>query len=55
MRFALMEAKVALGKLVLSAELHPAPGHEEIELALTGGLLKAKNGVCLVLKPLKEE
>ncbi|XP_068247474.1 cytochrome P450 9e2-like isoform X2 [Palaemon carinicauda] len=56
MRFALMEAKVALAKLVLAADLRLAPGCEE--LVLEGGntgVLRPKNGVNIILSPLKEE
>ncbi|XP_050716917.1 cytochrome P450 3A41-like [Eriocheir sinensis] len=55
MRFALMEAKVALAKLLLEAELEPAPGHENLVVTNAGGLLRPKDGVKLLLKPLKEE
>ena len=54
MRFALMEAKVALTKLLLEAELEVAPGHEEMALETSGGLLRSKDSVMLVLKPVKK-
>ncbi|KAK7080460.1 Cytochrome P450 3A4 [Halocaridina rubra] len=56
MRFALMEVKVALAKLVLAAEMKLAPGSEE--LILEGGnssFLRPKYGVNLILKPLGSE
>ena len=55
MRFALLEAKVALSKLLLAAELELAPGHEELVVSCEGGLTRPKDGVKLVLKPLAEE
>ncbi|XP_063856584.1 cytochrome P450 3A11-like [Scylla paramamosain] len=55
MRFALMEAKVALSKLLLEVELEVAPGHEEMVLETVNGLLRPKEGVMLLLKPIKEE
>ena len=54
MRFALMEAKVALTKLLLEVELEIAPGHEELDLETNNGLMRSKGGVMLVLKPVKE-
>ncbi|KAK8388285.1 hypothetical protein O3P69_020346 [Scylla paramamosain] len=53
MRFALMEAKVALAKLLLEAELKLAPGHEEVTI-ISSIALRPKDGVMVVLKPLKK-
>ncbi|XP_066966835.1 cytochrome P450 9e2-like [Macrobrachium rosenbergii] len=56
MRFALMEAKVALAKLVLRADLKLAPGCDEI--VLEGGnsaVLRPKNGIDIILTPLEGE
>lgn len=53
MRFALMEAKLALAKLLLEAELELAPGHEEVTL-ISRIALRPKDGVMVVLKPLKK-
>lgn len=55
MRFALMEAKVALAKLILAADMQLAPGHEQIALEHSPFLLRPKDGVNIVLMPLKEE
>ncbi|KAK3863816.1 hypothetical protein Pcinc_030448 [Petrolisthes cinctipes] len=55
MRFALLEAMVALGKLVLSAELSLAPGQETLVLELGPGVIRPKHGVKLVLKPIVKE
>lgn len=55
MRFALLEAKVALAKLLLEAELEPAPGHEDLVLRSEGGLMRPQHGVKLLLRSLKEE
>lgn len=55
MRFALLEAKVALAKLLLEVELKLAPGHEDLVVTAEGGLLRPKGGVNLLLKPLKEK
>lgn len=55
MRFALLEAKVALAKLLLEAEIELAPGHESLVLSAQGGLMRPKEGVMLLLKPLKQE
>jgi len=52
MRFALMEAKVVLSKLLLAGELHPAPGHEEIVLEPGLGIIRVKGGVKVTLKAL---
>lgn len=54
MRFALMEAKVALTKLLLQAELELAPGFEKITLASGNGLLTPENGLLLVMKLINE-
>ncbi|XP_050716925.1 cytochrome P450 3A41-like isoform X2 [Eriocheir sinensis] len=54
MRFALMEAKVALAKVLLEAELEPAPGHEELVLESALGLLRSKDGVVVQVKAIKE-
>ena len=54
MRFALLEAKVALAKLLLEAELEVPPGHEEIAMETGNGILRPKEGVKLVLKPVQE-
>lgn len=53
MRFALLEAKVALAKLLLEAELELAPGHEELVLETSKSHLRPKHGVKLLLKPVK--
>lgn len=55
MRFAIMEAKVALAYLVLAADLKMAPGHEELKFENTPFLLRPKGGVMMLLTPLKEE
>lgn len=55
MRFALMEAKVALAKLLLEAKMELAPGHEDLGLEASSGLLRPKDGINLLLKPLTEE
>lgn len=54
MRFALMEAKVALSKLLLKVEMEPAPGYEELVLGTDNGLLRPQGGATLVLKHIKE-
>ena len=54
MRFALMEAKVALSKLVLEMELEVAPGHEELILEAMNGIMRPKEGIMLLLKPVNE-
>ena len=53
MRFALLEAKVALAKLLLEADLDLSPGHEEVVLETANGLLRPKEGLMLVLKPVQ--
>lgn len=55
MRFALMEAKVALAHLILAAELKLAPGHEELEFENSPILLRPKKGVTMLVTPLKED
>lgn len=55
MRFALMEAKVALAKMVLATDMKVAPGHEEMELSTGPGILRPAKGVELILTPLKGE
>lgn len=54
LRFALLEAKVALTKLLLRVEMELAPGFE-LDLECPNGLLRPKSGLDLVLKHLKEE
>ena len=54
MRFALLEAKVALAKLLLEVELEVPPGQQELVTESQGGLLRSKDGVKLVLKSVKE-
>lgn len=53
MRFALLEAKVALAKLLLKTELELAPGHEQLVLETSKSQLRPKHGVKLLLKPIK--
>ncbi|KAG0693217.1 Cytochrome P450 9e2 [Chionoecetes opilio] len=55
MRFALMEAKVALAQLILAADLKLAPGHEHLEFQSSPFFLRPKEGVMLILTPLKNE
>ncbi|KAK7074658.1 Cytochrome P450 3A4 [Halocaridina rubra] len=55
MRFALMEAKVALAKMIIAADISLAPGHEDVKLSTGPGILRAVGGVNLVLSPLREE
>lgn len=52
MRFGLLEAKVALGKLLLEAELEPAPGHEQLALQTSRGVLRPEADVLIKLKPI---
>ncbi|XP_066961972.1 cytochrome P450 3A41-like [Macrobrachium rosenbergii] len=54
MRFALLEAKVALSTLLLTFDMKTAPGFHEMELA-KGSFLLMPSSVNLVLEPLKEE
>ncbi|XP_064107332.1 cytochrome P450 9e2-like [Macrobrachium nipponense] len=55
MRFAQMEAKVAIAKLVLAADLKIPPGKEELVLSTGGFLLKPAKELFLLLEPLNEE
>lgn len=55
MRFAMLEAKVALAKLLLEAELDVPPGHEETAMETANGLLRPKGGLMLLLKKVQEE
>ncbi|XP_045113781.1 cytochrome P450 9e2-like [Portunus trituberculatus] len=55
MRFALMEAKVALAQLILAAEIKLAPGHEKMELQDSPFLMRPKDGVMLMLTPLQKD
>lgn len=55
MRFALMEAKLALARTVLEFELRCAPGHEELELSLTPGVMRPKEDVFVTLTPIAKE
>ncbi|XP_045604561.1 cytochrome P450 9e2 isoform X2 [Procambarus clarkii] len=54
MRFALMEAKVALAKLVLAADLQLSPSHKELKISSSPFILRPEGGVNLVLKPITE-
>ncbi|KAK8719126.1 hypothetical protein OTU49_014220, partial [Cherax quadricarinatus] len=51
MRFALMEAKVALAKLLLRAELHLRSNHEQLKLELSISITRPTE-VKLVITPL---
>ncbi|KAG0722237.1 Cytochrome P450 3A31 [Chionoecetes opilio] len=53
MRFALLEAKVALAKLLLTAELEVAPGFM-LTLETVNAVMHPKDGIMLSLKPVKE-
>ncbi|XP_066978648.1 cytochrome P450 3A31-like [Macrobrachium rosenbergii] len=55
MRFAQMEAKVGISKLVLAADLKLPPGKEEVVLSTGAGLLKPEKELYLLLEPLNEE
>lgn len=55
MRFALMEAKVALSKLLLAADLEVVPGHENIKLDENGFLLRPMDGEKLKITPRKKD
>ncbi|XP_042230504.1 cytochrome P450 3A29-like isoform X2 [Homarus americanus] len=52
MRFALMEAKVVLAKLLLAAEIHLPEGHKELVLETSPFLIRPKKCVNLILTPL---
>ncbi|XP_053641271.2 cytochrome P450 9e2 [Cherax quadricarinatus] len=52
MRFALMEAKVALAKLILKAKLRLKSGHEEVKVALSPVLLRPEGSIDVVITPL---
>lgn len=53
MRFALMEAKVALAKMVLAVEMKLKPGHEELKLINGPGILRPGKDLQLILTPLR--
>ncbi|XP_042890641.1 cytochrome P450 3A41-like [Penaeus japonicus] len=55
MRFALMEAKLALARTVLEFELRCAPGHEELEFSLVPGIMRPKDDVFVTLTPVAKE
>lgn len=55
MRFALMEAKVALAKMVLAAEMSLANKDEKLQLVTGGGVTRPKYGVKLILRPISQE
>ncbi|KAK3870708.1 hypothetical protein Pcinc_024089 [Petrolisthes cinctipes] len=55
MRFALMEAKVALAKMVLAAEMSLANKDEELKLVTGGGVMRPKNGIKLILRPINQQ
>lgn len=55
MRFALMEAKVALAHLILAVDLKLAPGNEEMTFENSPILLRPSGGVTMLLTPLKED
>ncbi|XP_069946201.1 cytochrome P450 9e2-like isoform X2 [Cherax quadricarinatus] len=52
MRFALMEAKVALAKLLLAAEIHLDKNHTGLKIDRSPFLLRPEEGVNLVLTPI---
>ncbi|XP_047493445.1 cytochrome P450 3A4-like [Penaeus chinensis] len=53
-RFALMETKIVLTKLLLASDLRPAPGYENVTVSFGFGS-QSPNAVRLILKPLKDE
>ncbi|KAK4307423.1 hypothetical protein Pmani_020812 [Petrolisthes manimaculis] len=55
MRFAQMEAKVALAKLLLCVELQVVPGHDNIILDSNSFLLRPKDGQKIRVTPIKQE
>ncbi|XP_047493754.1 cytochrome P450 6k1-like [Penaeus chinensis] len=55
MRFAQMEAKLALARTVLEFELRCAPGHEELEMSFTPGIMRPKEDVFVTLTPVAKE
>ncbi|XP_069946204.1 cytochrome P450 9e2-like isoform X2 [Cherax quadricarinatus] len=52
MRFALMEAKVALAKLLLAAEIHLDKNHTELKTGKSLLVLRPDEGVNLVITPI---
>lgn len=52
MRFALMETKLALAKVVLKFELSCVPGREEVELSKQMGIMRPVDDMSLVFSPL---
>lgn len=50
-----MEAKVALAQLILAADLKLAPGREKLEFENSPFLMRPKEGVMLLLTPLKNQ
>ena len=55
MRFALMEAKVALAQLILAVDIKVAPGHEKLEFEDSPFFMRPKDGIMVLLTPLKNE
>ncbi|XP_042893135.1 cytochrome P450 9e2-like [Penaeus japonicus] len=55
MRFALMEAKLALARTVLEFELRCAPGHEDLEFSFVPGIMRPKDDVFVTLTPVAKE
>ncbi|KAG7157258.1 Cytochrome P450 6k1-like 10 [Homarus americanus] len=53
MRFAFMEAKLALAKVILKFEMSLAPGHEELKLSVVA--MKPTDDIMLVFKSLEDE
>lgn len=51
MRFALMEAKLALARLVLKFELSIAPGSEEMQYESTLGVMRPSDEIKLIFTP----
>ncbi|KAK3850882.1 hypothetical protein Pcinc_042438 [Petrolisthes cinctipes] len=53
MRFALMEAKLALAKMVLNFEMSCEPGKEEIDMDSSIGLMRPSEECSLIFTPLE--
>ena len=52
-RFALMETKLAIAKLVLNFQMMLAPGYEEVKIMKKPGVLRPQDGILnIVLKKL---
>lgn len=54
MRFALLELKVALANMILELDMELVPGREEISFDVSPIVMRPKDGLPLIVKPISQ-